>query len=82
MYAKYSLENRPKEFREYLKRTKVRMSFITEPFMVETQEGLMTISPTTVDGWDGGYFIAYPGDGSKPYAIATKHVLDDYIEAK
>lgn len=63
------------------KRTTVDLAFVDEPFVVETQEGPMTISPTTVDDWQDGYYVAYPGDGSKPYAIAPKFVFDNYVPA-
>lgn len=73
----YTLTNRP-ETREYRRKTTVRLAFVTEPFTVETQEGVMTISPQTVDDWEGGYYIAYPSDGSKPYSIAPRYVRDNY----
>lgn len=63
------------------KRTTVDLAFVDEPFTVETQEGVMTISPDTVDDWDGGYYLAYPSDGSKPYSIAPKFVRDNYVPA-
>lgn len=60
------------------KRTTVELAFITEPFTVDTQEGIMTISPETVDDWDGGYYLAFPSDGSKPYSIAPRYVRENY----
>ena len=76
--TRYTLNNRPAGLVPHRKTATVDLVFISESFEVETQEGLMTISPETVDGWDGGYFVAYPGDGSKPYAISPQFVRDNY----
>ena len=73
----FTLENKPVCL-SYRKATTVDMLFVQEPFVVETQEGSMTISPETVDDWDGGYFVAYPSDGSKPYAISPSFVRANY----
>lgn len=73
----YSLANKP-ETRPYRKRATVELAFITEPFTVETQEGVLTVSPETVDNWEGGYYLAYPSDGSKPYCISPKFVRENY----
>ena len=63
------------------KKTTVMLSYQHDPFVVETQEGDMTISPETVDDWDNGYWLAYPDDGSKPYAISPKFVRENYVLA-
>jgi hypothetical protein len=76
----FDLTNKPKT-RPYRKKTTVDLSFVPEPFQVDTQEGLLTISPETVDDWDNGYYVAYPSDGSKPYAIAPAFVRDNYVPA-
>ena len=73
----YTLHDKP-ETQSYRKTATVELAFVTEPFLVETQEGPMTISPDTVDDWNGGYYIAYPSDGSKPFSIAPKYVLENY----
>ena len=73
----FSLENRP-QTRSYRKKTPVELAHINEPFAVDTQEGEMVISPETVDDWDDGYYIAYPDDGSKPYAISPAYVRQNY----
>jgi len=73
----FDLKNKP-ETRLYRKKTKVALAYIDEPFKVDTQEGEMVISPETVDDWDGGYYIAYPADGSKPYAISPDYVRENY----
>ena len=78
----YTLENRPEGLVEMRKTATIHAVKITEPFYVETQEGLMTISPASVDGWDDGYYIAYPSDGSKPYAIAPAFVNENYVAVK
>ena len=65
----------------YRKRTTVALAFIQEPFSVDTQEGVLVISPDTVDDWEDGYYLAYPSDGSKPYAIAPRYVRDNYMPA-
>jgi len=31
-----------------------------------------------MDDWDNGYYIAYPDDGSKPYAISPAYVRQNY----
>jgi hypothetical protein len=74
----YDLENKP-ETKTYKKKATVDLAFIEEPFMIETQEGRMVISPDTVDDWEGGYYAAYPDDGSKPYSISPKFVRDNYV---
>jgi hypothetical protein len=66
----YTLDNKPARLETYRKKSKAEAIFITEPFEVETQEGRVTIGPDTVDGWDGGYWLVYPDDGSKPYTWA------------
>ena len=75
---KFSLGNRPTTLVKSRKKTTVGLAFIKEPFDVETQEGLMHIGPDAVDDWDGGYYVAYPDDGSKPYAIAPGFVRANY----
>ena len=80
MLKKFSLENKPKNIKIYKKTGLTYLSFVSEPFIVETQEGDMTISPDTVDDWDGGYFIAVPADGSKMYSIAPSFVKKNYKE--
>lgn len=77
----FSLDEKPDGLVAHRKRTTVALAFITTPFMVVTQEGAMLISPGTVDGWDGGYYVAYPDDGSKPYSIAPSFVRDNYVPA-
>lgn len=74
----FTLENKPEGLDEYRKKITIKARFISEPFVVETQEGPITISPDTVDDWLDGYYIAYPGDGSKPYAIAPKFMGENY----
>ena len=77
----FSLANRPENLTSHRKKTVVHLAFIDEPFRVRSQEGSLEISPDTVDDWDGGYYIAYPDDGSKPYAIAPSYVAQNYAEA-
>lgn len=74
----FSLIDVPGNLTTHRKKTTVQLAFVGEPFDVETQEGLMRISPDTVDDWDDGYFVAYPDDGSKPYAIAPAFVAGNY----
>jgi hypothetical protein len=76
----FSLENKPERIPSYRKSSTVQLLFVSEPFVVESQEGSVTISPDTVDDWDGGYFVAYPDDGSKPYAISPSFVRANYEE--
>lgn len=66
----FTLENKPEGMARFRKKSTAEALFITEPFKVETQEGVVEISPETVDGWDGGYWLVYPDDGSKPYTWA------------
>ena len=75
---RYTLENQPEGLVTMRKKTKVRAVFIREPFQVETQEGLMNISPETVDDWEGGYYVVYPDDGSKPYTWSPKFAKENY----
>lgn len=75
----FDLKNKPST-RLYRKKSKVELAYIDEPFKVDTQEGEMLISSQTVDDWDDGYYIAYPDDGSKPYAISPDYVRQNYIE--
>ena len=77
---RYTLKNKPTfSLLPMIKKTIVELAYIKEPFEVETQEGLMTISPETVEDWEDGYYLAYPEDGSKPYSISPKYVRDNYI---
>lgn len=77
----FSIENKPAGIKPYRKVATTDLAFVSEPFQVETQEGLMVISPETVDDWDNGYYLAYPSDGSKPYSIAPSFVRQNYVEA-
>lgn len=77
---KFTLENKPADMPRFRKSSTVQLLFVAEPFEVETQEGPIAISPETVDDWDEGYFVAYPDDGSKPYAIAPSYVRANYVE--
>ena len=79
---KFTLENKPENIKPYRKTGLTYLSFITEPFVVDTQEGDMTISPETVQDWDGGYYLAVPADGSKMYSIAPSFVKKNYEEVK
>ena len=73
----FDLNNKP-ETQLYRKKSAVELAYIEEPFKVDTQEGEMVISPETVDDWEDGYYIAYPDDGSKPYAISPDYVRKNY----
>jgi peptidoglycan hydrolase-like protein with peptidoglycan-binding domain len=75
---RYSLTSKPADLSWFRKTTRVQMTKVSEPFEVETQEGVLLIAPDTVDGWDDGYFVAYPDDGTKPYAIAPAYVRVNY----
>lgn len=74
---KFDLENKP-QTRPYRKKSTVELVRMNDPFKIDTQEGEMVISPETVDDWDDGYYIAYPDDGSKPYAISPSYVRQNY----
>ena len=63
----------------YRKKNLVKAAFIEEPFVVETQEGDMEISPNTVDDWEDGYYILYPDDGSKPYTNSPSFFEANYV---
>jgi len=73
----FDLKNKPPTQR-YRKKSEVELAYIEEPFKVDTQEGEMVITPETVDDWEDGYYIAYPDDGSKPYAISPDYVRKNY----
>ena len=74
----FSLDHEPARLLPYRKKMRTFLAFLKEPFKVDTQEGPRSIGPETVDDWDGGYYIAYPGNGSKPYAVSPKFVRDNY----
>ncbi len=74
----YNKTERPDELTEYTKRTAIRAAFLTEPFALDTQEGVMTFDETH-DGWQRGYWIAYPDDGSEPYAISSTFMAANYV---
>jgi hypothetical protein len=74
----FTQDNKPNEMPLYQKVTKVQMIFVTEPFEVKTQEGIVRIAPDTVEDWENGYYIAYPEDGSKPYPISPSFVRKNY----
>ena len=78
----FALESKPEAMPIYRKASTVQLLFVTEPFVVETQEGPMTISPDLVDDWDNGYYVAYPDDGSKPYSISPSFVRANYVWVK
>lgn len=79
---RYSLASKPAGLPWFRKTTRVQLLQVTEPFEVETQEGVLLIAPDTVDDWDDGYFVAYPDDGTKPYAIAPAYVRANYAPAR
>lgn len=76
--TRFTLTDKPPMLIPHRKKTTVGLAFIREPFYVDTQEGEMLISPETCDDWDGGYYLAYPDDGSKPYSIGPKFVCGNY----
>ena len=76
----FTLGNKPKDIPAYRKASTVQLLFVSEPFEVETQEGVVSISPDTVDDWEDGYYVAYPDDGSKPYAISPSFVRKNYVK--
>ena len=78
---RYSLASKPANLCWFRKTTRVQLMQVTEPFEVDTQEGVLLIAPDTVDDWDDGYFVAYPDDGTKPYAIAPAYVRANYEPA-
>lgn len=63
-----------------MKQGTIAVKFIKEPFVIATQEGELIIGPNTVDDWEDGYYIAYPWDGSKPYAISPSFIKANYVE--
>jgi hypothetical protein len=75
---RFTLENKPSEYVTARKKTTIDLVVVDEPFEVETQEGVLEIGPETVDDWEGGYYVAYPDDGSKPYPINPQFVRDNY----
>ena len=75
----FTINNKPENTPSYRKETKVQLIFVAEPFEVETQEGVIKIGPDTVDDWENGYYVAYPEDGSKPYAISPSFVRENYV---
>ena len=80
MTKTYDLENRPAWLVEMRKTVTIKVMFVKEPFQVVTQEGLMQISPETTTDWEGGYYVAYPSDGSRPYSISPSFMRDNYVE--
>ena len=76
---RFDLTNKPNA-KTMRKTATIDAAFTDTPFEVETQEGVLTISPSTVDDWDGGYYVAYPSDGTKPYPISPKFIGENYIE--
>lgn len=77
----YSLDNRPDNLVEMRKTGTTSIAHVRDPFFVDTQEGVTEVHPGTVDDWDGGYYVAYPADGSKPYSIAPSFVRKNYEPA-
>lgn len=80
MTLRFTLEAKPANLSYFRKKGAVQLHFVREPFEVETQEGVMRIAPDTVEGWEEGYYVAFPDDGSKPYAIAPAYVRKNYEE--
>ena len=75
----YSIEDRDIMYlRKMRKKSFIEVVFITEPFIVETQEGSIDVNPETVDDWENGYYVAFPDDGSKPYPISAKFIRENY----
>jgi hypothetical protein len=78
----YDLGNEPGNTIEMRKEATIQAVFIEEPFDVITQEGRMHICSTTVDDWDGGYWLVYPSDESPPYSISPSFMRDNYVEVE
>ena len=75
----FSLDARPEdEGVECRKLTTITVYWLDQPFVVETGEGSLTVSPGTVDDWEDGYFVVYPADGSKPYAMSKRFLKANY----
>ena len=76
----YDLGNEPGNTVEMRKTATIRAIFIDQPFQVDSQEGLMRIAPETTTDWEGGYYVVYPSDGTKPYSISPSFMRDNYTE--
>lgn len=86
---RYTLNDRPHPSEQsgpMRKKTTVVAWFISEPFQVDTQEGIMILSDETCDDFSGvyagepyrGYFLLYPSDGTKPYTNSVPFFLPNY----
>ncbi len=75
----FSLDNKPDNIPSFRKASTIQLLFVSEPFEVDSQEGRILIAPDTVDDWEDGYYVAYPDDGSKPYAISPSFIKKNYI---
>ncbi len=77
----FSLTNRPDDLKLYKKTGSMWLSWQSEPFQVETDEGLKTYDENS-QGWEGGYYVAYPEKfDSEPYGIPLGFAKKNYIEA-
>jgi len=75
----FSLENRPSNTTTFRKKALAHAVFITEPFIAQTQEGPIEYSPATCENWEGGYWLVYPDDGSKPYGWSPKFCRENMV---
>jgi hypothetical protein len=71
------LDERPDSLPQFRKTGTVSLQWLAEPFVVDTEEGEIAIDQST-DGWDGGYWVSWPSDGTKPYAISPAFVAANY----
>lgn len=76
----YSLTSKPEVTHEMRKTSTIHVAWVNQAFIIRTQEEKIIIDEDT-DGWDGGYYIAYPSDGSEPYAISRSFIESNYVDA-
>lgn len=72
-----TIDDRPESLPEFRKTGTVSLQWLNQPFTIETQEGPMTIDETTA-GWEDGYWVSWPSDGTMPYAISPAFVRENY----
>ena len=78
----FTLENKPANMDSYRKTSTVQLHWVDEPFVVEMREGWKKVTPDTVADWDGGYYVAYPDDGSKAYPVSKAFADGNYKKCK
>lgn len=72
----------PNDLPRFRKLTTIALEWVDEPFTVTTMEGSTYLIGENNEHWEGGYWVAWPDDGTDPYPIAPSFVRGNYEQVQ